>query len=306
MQPGSGIGVPAGQPARAPRLAPLAIAPAPPDAAPPPVTRIAPSSGWVPLRLGELWSHRELVYFLAWREVKIRYKQTALGALWAVLQPLVAMGIFSVVFGRLARVPSDGVPYPLFALAALVPWTYFATGIGQAANSLVANQHLLRKVYFPRLALPLAAVLAAGVDFLVAFTLLLVATVAYGVTPGPRALWLLPIAVLGIASALGVGLWLAAFNVRYRDVRHALPFLIQLWLYATPVVYPSTLLPPGWRTLSALNPMVGVVEGFRWALLDTATRPGPLLALSALSALVVLVAGATYFRRVERHFADLV
>jgi lipopolysaccharide transport system permease protein len=270
------------------------------------VTVIVPVHGWLPLRLGELWSYRELVYFLAWREVKIRYKQTALGACWAVLQPLAAMGIFSLVFGRLARLPSDGVPYPLFSLAALVPWTYFSTGIGQAANSLVGNQHLLRKVYFPRLALPLAAVLAAGVDFLIAFALLLIACLAYGVTPGPRALWLLPVTALALAAALGVGLWLAAYNVRYRDVRYALPFLTQLWLYATPVVYPSSLLPSEWRTFAALNPLVGVVEGFRWALLGTASRPGPLLAVSALSALALLASGVAYFRRVERHFADIV
>jgi lipopolysaccharide transport system permease protein len=272
-----------------------------------PVTVIRPSRGWVPIDLGELWEYRELLYFLVWRDVKVRYKQTFLGAAWAILQPVATMVVFSLFFGRLAGVPSDGVPYPVFSLAGLVPWTFFATGLVQSANSLVGSQNLLTKVYFPRLAIPIAAVLAGVVDFAIAFLVLLGIMLFYGIVPPPaRVLWLAPLLLLAFTAALGVGLWLSALNVRYRDVRYILPFLVQLWLFATPIAYPSSLLAAPWRTLYGLNPMAGVVEGFRWALLGTATAPGPLLAASAAASLAILVSGALYFRRMEKTFADLV
>src|SRR5215210_3583709 len=272
-----------------------------------PVTVIRPSRGWVPVDLGELWEHRELLYFLVWRDVKVRYKQTFLGAAWAILQPVATMVVFSLFFGRLAGVPSDGVPYPVFSLAGLVPWTFFSTGLVQSANSLVGSQNLLTKVYFPRLAIPIAAVLAGVVDFAIAFLVLLGLMLSYGIAPpAARVLWLAPLLLLAFATALGVGLWLSALNVRYRDVRYILPFLVQLWLFATPIAYPSSLLSEPWRTLYGLNPMAGVVEGFRWALLGTDTAPGPILAVSSLVAVLILVTGAFYFRRMEKTFADVV
>ena len=270
------------------------------------LTWIRPSKGWALPDLRELWAYRELLYFLVWRDVKVRYKQTALGATWAVLQPLATMAVFSLFFGRLAGMPSDGVPYPLFAYAALVPWTFFANGLTLATGSLVGSQNLLQKVYFPRLAIPLAAVLSSTVDFGLAFVLLLGMMLAYGVVPGAAAFWVLPLLLLALATSLGVGLWMAALNVRYRDVRYVVPFVVQFWLFATPIVYPSSLLSEPWRTVYGINPMAGVVEGFRWALLGTETRPGGLLAVSAAAALLILVGGALYFRRMERSFADLV
>jgi lipopolysaccharide transport system permease protein len=271
-----------------------------------PVVRIGPSRGRVPLELGELWRYRELLYFLVWRDVKVRYKQTVLGAGWAILQPLATMIVFSLFFGRLAGIPSDGVPYPVFSFAALVPWTFFAQGLTQSANSLVANQDLITKVYFPRLAIPIATVLAGVVDFAIAFLVLLGIMLFYGIVPSARVLWLAPLLLLAFATALGVGLWLSALNVRYRDVRYVVPFLAQLWLFATPIAYPSSLLAQPWRTVYGINPMAGVVEGFRWALLGTDTAPGPILAASAAAAFVLLVSGALYFRRMEKTFADLV
>lgn len=271
-----------------------------------PVTVIRPSSGWRSLDLRELWSYRELLYFLVWRDVKVRYKQTALGASWAVLQPFLTMVVFSIFFGRLAGVPSDGVPYPLFAFAALVPWTFFATGLSQAGNSLVGSQELLKKVYFPRLAIPTAAVLASGVDLLIAFAVLLVMMAFYGYVPGIAVIVLPALVLLAFVTALGAGLCLSALNVQYRDVRLTLPFIIQIWLFATPIAYPSSMLDGVWRQLYALNPMVGVVEGFRWALLGTETHPGPMILVSAVAALAMLVFGALYFRRLESTFADVV
>jgi lipopolysaccharide transport system permease protein len=269
------------------------------------ITRIVPSRGWSSLRVSELWEYRELVYFLIWRDVKVRYKQTALGAAWAVLQPLATMLVFSLIFGRLARIPSDGIPYPLFSLAALVPWTFFANGLSQASTSVVVNQQLVTKVYVPRLALPLATVLAGLVDLAIAALVLLGALLAYGRLPSLWVLWLAPLSLLATAAALGAGLWLAALNVRYRDVKYVVPFLTQLWLFVTPVVYPASLIPAQWRALFALNPMVGVVEGFRWALFGGAV-PGQLIACSCGGALILLWTGAMYFRRVERSFADIV
>ena len=270
------------------------------------VTIIRPAPGWVSLRLSELWAHRELLYFLTWRDIKVRYKQTAFGAAWAILQPLLTMAVFSLFFGRLARVPSDGLPYPVFSFAALVPWTFFAYGLSQSANSLVGSRDLLTKVYFPRLAIPVATVLSGAVDFVLALIVLLGMMAYYGLAPTANVIWLLPLLLLAFVTALGAGLWLSALNVEYRDVRYTLPFLTQLWLFATPIAYPSSLLGEPWRTLYGLNPMAGVVEGFRWALLGTDTRPGPIILVSTAAALAMLVCGAYYFRRMERTFADVV
>ena len=270
------------------------------------VVVIEPQHGWGSLGLGELWTHRELLYFLTWRDVKVRYKQTALGVAWAVIQPLSTMLVFSLFFGRLAKVPSEGVPYPLFAFTALVPWTFFSNGLAQASNSVVLNQNLVTKIYFPRLAIPIATVLAGAIDYALAFALLVVLMLYYGVVPTANALWLVPFSLLALVTALGVGFWLAALNVQYRDVRYTVPFLIQIWLFATPIAYPNTLLSEPWRTLYALNPMVGVVDGSRWALLGTGSPPGAMVAASTLVALVLLVSGALYFRRMERTFADVV
>jgi lipopolysaccharide transport system permease protein len=238
--------------------------------------------------------------------VKVRYKQTALGAAWAILQPVATMAVFSLFFGGLAKVPSDGVPYPLFSLAALVPWTFFSQGVIQSANSLVGSQNLLQKVYFPRLVIPAAAVLSGGVDFVIAFLVLLGMMAFYGVAPTVQVVWLPFLVLLALVTSLGVGLWLAVLNVYFRDVRYLVPFLVQLWLFLTPIAYPSSLLHEPWRTVYGLNPMAGVVEGFRWALLGVATAPGPMLAASSLAALALLAGGVFYFRRMERTFADVV
>lgn len=269
------------------------------------VTRIRPSQGWVPLRLRDLWEYRELLYFLVWRDVKVRYKQTALGAAWAIIQPFMTMVVFSIFFGRLANIPSDGIPYPIFSFAALVPWTFFSNGLTNASNSLVGSANLLKKVYFPRLVIPLAAVLAGIIDFVLAFVVLLGMMVVYGITPTVNVIWLPFFLLLALITALGVGLWLAALNVEYRDIRYVVPFLVQFWLFATPIAYPSSLLPEPWRTLYGLNPMVGVVEGFRWALLGTDRAPGILVLVSFVAALLILVSGAFYFRRMEKTFADV-
>ncbi|HSM37253.1 MAG TPA: ABC transporter permease [Longimicrobiales bacterium] len=272
----------------------------------PPVTVIEPPRRWVPVDLGALWQYRELLYFLVWRDIKVRYKQTALGAAWAVIQPFFTMVVFSIFFGRLAQVPSDGAPYPIFSFAALVPWGFFANGLTQSSNSIVANRDLITKVYFPRLAIPTATVLAGLVDFAIAFVVLLAMMGYYGIAPTPNVVWILPLLVLALVTALGVGLWLSALNVRYRDVRHALPFVVQAWLFITPIAYPSSLLSEPWRTVYGLNPMAGVVEGFRWALLGTDSAPPAMVAVSAVVAVVILVSGAFYFRRVEARFADVV
>ncbi len=276
------------------------------DPAAAPVVTIRPPKGWAPLDLREFAGAHELLYFLVVRNLKLRYKQTALGAAWALLQPLLTMAVFTVVFGRLARVGSDGLPYPVFALAALVPWTYFATALGQSANSLVDQERLLTKVYFPRLLLPLAAVIAGLVDLAIAFVLLLLALAWYGMLPSVRLLAAPALALLAAASALAPGVWLAALNVRYRDVRYAIPFLVQIWLFVTPVVYSSSLIPDRWRPLYSLNPMAGVVDGFRWMIAPGAPGVGLRLAASAAAVVVLLVGGLYVFRRVERSFADVV
>lgn len=254
--------------------------------------------------MSELWHYRELIFFLTWRDISVRYKQTVLGAAWAIIQPFFTMLVFSLFFGRLGKMPSDGLPYPLFVYCALLPWQLFAYSLMESGNSLVANERLITKVYFPRLIIPLTAALAGLIDFTIALTVLLGMMVFYRIIPTP-ALWTFPLFVfLTLLTALGVGLWLSALNVQYRDVRYIIPFVIQLWLFATPIAYPASLIPENWRVLYGINPMAGVVEGFRWALLGTGNAPGPLLAISALVALVLFISGMYYFRRVERTFAD--
>ena len=271
-----------------------------------PATLIEPSRGWISINFQELWQYRELLFFLSWRDIKVRYKQTILGASWAILQPLFTMVVFSVFFGGLAKVPSDGLPYPIFSYAALVPWQFFANGISQSSNSLVASANLIKKVYFPRLIVPLSAVISGVVDFGIAFLVLLGMMLFYGITPTSAIFWLPLLLLLALATSLGVGLWLTAMNVQFRDVRYAVPFLVQAWMFATPIAYPSSLLNEPLKTLYGLNPMVGVVEGFRWALLGTDTAPGPIIFVSALVALVLLISGLFYFRRMENSFADVV
>jgi lipopolysaccharide transport system permease protein len=267
---------------------------------------IRPSKGWVALNLGDLWRYRELVFFLTWRDISVRYKQTVLGAAWAILQPFFTMVVFSVFFGLLAKVPSDGLPYPVWSFCALLPWQLFAYSLTQSGNSLVSNQNLISKVYFPRMVIPLAATLGGLLDFLIAFVVLLLMMVFYHITP-TAAVWTLPLFVLlAIVTALGVGLWLSALNVEYRDVRYTIPFLTQFWMFLTPIAYASSIVPEQWRTLYAINPMVGVVEGFRWALLGTGKAPGPILAISTVVSIVLFVSGMFYFRRMERTFADRV
>lgn len=272
----------------------------------PPLTAIRPSRGWISLDLRALWEYRELLYFLTWRDIKVRYKQTVLGAAWAILQPLFTMVVFSLFFGKLAGIPSDEIPYPIFSYTALVPWQFFASGLTQSSNSLVGSANLISKVYFPRLVIPISAVLSGGVDFVIAFIVLLGMMLFYGIAPTWNALWLPSLMLLALITSLGVGLWLTAMNVQFRDVRYAVPFLVQAWMFATPIAYPSSLLDEPWRTLYGLNPMVGVVEGFRWALLGTDTAPGPIIGVSAVVAVGLLISGAFYFRRMEKTFADVV
>jgi len=267
---------------------------------------IRPESGWVAINQIELWEYRELLYFLTWRDIKVRYKQTVFGVAWAVLQPLSMMLIFTVFFGNLVGVPSDGLPYPLFAFTALLPWQLFSRALTSASTSLVVNQRLITKVYFPRLLIPMSAVLSSLVDFAIAFVLLLGMMIFYGITPTPM-LALLPLfTLLALMTALGVGFWLSALDAQYRDIRYTLPFLTQFWLFATPVVYPASLVPDRWSLLYGLNPMTGVVEGFRWALLGKTGAPDAMLAVSTIAVLAVFIGGLYYFRRAENTFADVV
>ena len=270
-----------------------------------PVTIIRPLRGWVPINFRELWAYRELLYFLTWREIKVRYKQTVLGFAWAIIQPVMMMVVFTLFFGRLAKIPSEGIPYPIFNYAALLPWTLFAGGITRSSNSMVEQANLVKKVYFPRLVMPISGILSPLVDFAIAFTVLIGMMFYFGYAPTLRMLWLPAFLLLALMTALGVGLWLSAINVQYRDVRYALPFLVQLWLFASPVVYSSTLLPKAYQVVYGLNPMAGVIEGFRWALLGT-NPPSQLLAVSVIIVLLILVSGAFYFRRMEKEFADVV
>ncbi len=270
-----------------------------------PLIVIEPSRGWVSLRLHDLWEYRELLYFMTWRDIKVRYKQTALGAAWAIIQPVFTMLVFSLFFGKLGKIPSDGIPYPIFSYAGLLPWNYFAYSMQQSSNSLVGSATLIRKIYFPRLVIPLASVLAGLLDMAISFTVLLGMMFYYKVYPGTGLLLLPAFLLVTIIAAEAVGLWLSALNVEYRDVRFAVPFLTQFWMFATPVAYPSSMLHGPWRTLFGLNPMVGAVEGFRWALLGT-RPPGGMVLVSTAASLVMLITGAYYFRRMERRFADII
>jgi lipopolysaccharide transport system permease protein len=276
------------------------------DAASIPFLRIEPSRGWRNLGLGELWDYRGLLYFLVLRDIKVKYKQTVIGAGWAVIQPLFTMVVFTLFFGKLAKIPSDGIPYPIFSFAAIVPWGFFANGLSQASGSLVTGGGLIKRIYFPRLIIPIAAVLSGSVDFLLAFAILLVMMVYFGITPTFAVVWVPMLLLLAVVTSLGVGLWLSALNAQFRDVRYAVGFLVQMWLYCTPIAYPSSLLPEKWQVIYGLNPMAGVVEGFRWALLGTDTAPGPMLIVSVAVSLTLLVTGGYYFRRMEKNFADVI
>lgn len=269
-----------------------------------PIVRIEPTSGWVSLRMREFWAYRELLYFLVWRDMKVRYKRTALGASWAIIQPFFTMVVFTLFFGKLAKISSDGVPYPVFSYAALVPWTFFSNGLTLSSQSLVNNSGLVRKVYFPRMIIPVSSVLAGLVDFAIAFVVLVAMMIYYGLMPSWHIVFVPLYCALALVSAVGVGLWLSAINVNYRDVRYAVPFLVQFWMFATPIAYPSSLLSEPWRTLYGANPMVGVIEGMRWALLGTNTQPGAITLVSCAASAVFVVTGAFYFRRMEKTFAD--
>ncbi|MEX2030626.1 MAG: ABC transporter permease [Anaerolineales bacterium] len=278
----------------------------PPAGNPDLIVHIRPITGWSFLKLGELWRYRELLYFFVWRDLKVRYRQTLLGAAWAILQPFLAMVVFSIFFGRLAQVPSDGLPYPIFSYSAMVPWMFFANGLTQASNVIVTHASMVKKTYFPRLTLPVATVMAGVVDFSLAFVVLIGMMFFFRIVPTANIVWLPLLLLLALATSLGGSLWLAALNVRFRDVRYIVPFLVQFWLFLTPIAYPSSLVPQQWRLIYSLNPMVGVIEGFRWALLGTDTSPGPIIIVSSLVSLFLLVAGTIHFRRMERSFADIV
>jgi lipopolysaccharide transport system permease protein len=271
-----------------------------------PYIRIQPSKGWVSLKLRELWEYRELLYFLSWRDVKVRYKQTVLGVAWAIIQPFFSMVIFSIIFGNFAGIPSDDIPYPIFSYTALVPWFFFANGLTKSTESLVIGGGMLKKIYFPRMAMPVAAVLSGLIDFVLAFIILLGMMVYFDTYPTLNIIWLPLLLLLGLTTSLGVGMWLTAMNVQFRDIRYVTPFLVQTWMYATPIVYPSSIFDEPWRTLYAINPMVGVIEGFRWSLLGIETQPGPIIIVSTLVSLLILISGAFYFRRMEKNFADVV
>jgi lipopolysaccharide transport system permease protein len=277
-----------------------------PGASRPAIVRIEPPRSWLELRLGEVWQYRELLYFFVWRDVKIRYKQTAIGVVWVVLQPLLTMLVFTLFFGRLAKLPSLGLPYPVFYFAAVVPWMYFATALQTCTNVVVDNQRVITKVFFPRLILPISAVLSGLVDFAIGFVVLVIFTLAYGMHPTFAALWLPVLLLLAVLTALGVGLWTSALNALYRDVRYVIPFVVQFWMLASPVAYPSALVPQRWRWLYGLNPMAGVIDGFRWALTGHGQAPSILLLASATGVLVLLVGGLFFFQRMEGAIADRV
>ena len=275
-------------------------------AAPVPRIRIEPPRGWLELRLDEVWQYRELLYFFVWRDIKVRYKQTVIGALWVVIQPLMTMGVFTVFFGRLARLPSQGLPYPVFYFAALVPWAYFSSALSSCTNVLVNNQQVITKVYFPRLALPLAAVCSPLIDFCVGLFVMIVLTLSFGIRP-PVAVLLLPLlVVVALLTALAVGLWTSALNALYRDVTSIIPFAVQFWMLASPVAYPSSLVPERWRWLYGLNPMAGVIDGFRWALTGHGKPPGPTILISAAMVVVLLVGGLIFFQHMEGNVTDRV
>jgi lipopolysaccharide transport system permease protein len=270
-----------------------------------PVLRITPPSRWWALPFGELWAYRELLYFFAWRDIKIRYKQTAIGAAWAVLQPLLAMTVFTLFFGKLAHIPSEGLPYQVFVYAGLLPWMYFAASLQNATNTIVENQRVITKVYFPRLVLPLSAVFSGLVDFGISFLIFVLMMGYYHIRPTMHILWLPAFLLLAVLTALGVGLWLSALNAIYRDVRYVLPFMIQLWLFASPVIYPPELMSAKWRWLFGLNPMAGVIEGFRWSLAGRGDPPGRLILVSSAIVLVILLGGLAFFQKMESTIADV-
>ena len=271
-----------------------------------PSVHIAARRGWLALDLPELWAYRELLYFFVWRDIKVRYKQTAIGAAWAVLQPVMTMLVFSLFFGRLARIPSQGLPYPVFYYCALLPWMYFSTAMQGATNIVVDQQRVITKIYFPRVVLPIAAVLSGLLDFAISFVVFLTIMVYYRIVPTAAIIWLPGFTLLAILTALGVGLWLSALNALYRDVRYVLPFLVQFWMFASPVAYPSSLVPEKWRWLYGLNPMAGVIEGFRWALTGHGQPPGILLATSSAAVLLLVLSGLVYFHAMEGTIADVV
>jgi lipopolysaccharide transport system permease protein len=271
-----------------------------------PETLIESRERWFALNLRDIWTYRELLYFLVWRDVKVRYKQTVIGAAWAILQPLMAMLVFTLIFGRLAKLPSDNIPYPLFVYTALLPWQLFAFALTESSNSLVSNQHLIRKVYFPRLIIPMSSVLVGLVDFAISICVLAGMMGFYHVAPARTALMIIPFLILAVTTALGMGLWLSALNIQYRDIKYIVPFLAQFWMFATPVVYSSNSVPPKWRVLLGLNPMTSVVEGFRWSLLGAGNASRPMMLVSIFVVLIVLFSGLVYFRRMERSFADIV
>jgi lipopolysaccharide transport system permease protein len=271
-----------------------------------PRIRIEPPHGLFELRVREVWAYRELMYFFVWRDLKVRYKQTVVGVAWVIIQPLLSMGVFTIFFGRLAKLPSDGLPYPVFYFSALVPWTYFSTALQSCTSVVVDNQRVITKVYFPRLVLPLSAVVSGLVDFAIGFVVLIVVTAIYGIKPTLAALWLPLLLFLAVLTALAVGLWMSALNALYRDVRYVVPFLVQVWMFASPVAYPSSLVPLRWRWLYGLNPMAGVIGGFRWALTGHGQAPGALLLASSAMVLAVLLAGFFFFQRMEGAIADRV
>ncbi|GIK10714.1 MAG: transport permease protein [Anaerolineaceae bacterium] len=268
---------------------------------------IKPSHGLAALNLRDLWVYRELVFFMVWRDVKVKYKQTLLGMAWAVIQPVMTMLVFTFLFGTVAKLPTDGIPYPVFSFTALLPWGLFVTALNQGSRSLVAHNNMVTKIYFPRLILPMSAVFAGLVDFAIAFVILVALMVYYHVTPAWNLVWTLPLfLLLALVAALGVALWLSAINVKYRDVNQALPFLTQFWLFATPVAYSSSVISPKWQIVYSLNPMAGVVNGFRWALLGSGNGPDVALWVSAAISILVLVTGLFYFRSTEKTFADTI
>ena len=277
-----------------------------PEPTPRPVVHIQSTKGMAPVSISELWAYREVIFYLTWREIKVRYKQTIFGASWAVMQPFLTMIIFTIIFGRVAKMPSDGIPYPIFSYAALLPWTFFANSVSKASNSLVGGGGMVKQIYFPRLAIPLSSTLSCAVDFLLAFSVLILMMIYYKTAPTLNVIWLPPLLLLAVVTALGVSLVLTAMNVQFRDVKHAIGFLVQAWMYATPVVYPlSVIQDPFWKSIYSLNPMVGVVEGFRWALLGTDTSPAQYILISAAVAVGLFVVGLYYFKRMERTFADV-
>ncbi|KPA12556.1 phosphate ABC transporter permease [Candidatus Magnetomorum sp. HK-1] len=263
-----------------------------------------PSSGWVRINIYELWEYRELLFILAWRDMSVRYKQTLLGGLWAIIQPFVTMIIFSIVFGKLANIPSDNIPYPIFSYTALVPWAFFVNALNKSGLSLVSSSNLINKVYLPRLILPISAVIVGTLDFIIAFSVLLLMMFFYGIIPTLAVIWLPFFILLTLITSLGIGIWIATLNVKFYDLQNALPFILQAWMFATPIAYPSSLMNEPWRSLCGINPMSGVVEGFRWALLGTESAPGGIMIVSTITACIVLISGMFYFKRVEHTFPD--